>query len=98
MTRSLIAIAGVFGLAFLVYDAIQYPWWSPLFSAHILECTLGLTCHLAVLWILAILILRRLWVIPFFLQLFCDAVRWRHYLGAAELGPFWTDDLNPDAD
>ena len=97
MIRALFGIAG-FGLALLAHDAIKYPWWSPLFSAHTFECTWALTCHLFVLWILAILILRRIWVIPFFIQLFFEAVRWRYYQGPACDHVLWSDDFNPDAD
>lgn len=97
MIRALFGIAGA-GLALVVYDAINFPWWSFLFSAYTFECTWALTFHPVVLWILAILILRRIWVIPFFIQLFFEAVRWRYYQGPAYDHPIWPDDFNPDAD
>ena len=97
MIRALFAIAGLFGLALLAFDAIKYPWWSPLFSASTFELAWALTCHPFVLWILAILILRRIWVIHFFIQLFVEAVRWRYYQGPDFDYPIWTDDYNPDA-
>jgi hypothetical protein len=97
MLRALFAAAGVFGVALLVYEAVEYPWWSTLFTESTLEYTRALFHHTVILYILVILILQRLWVPLFLFGMFCQAVRWSHYLGSAEVLPLWTDDLNPDA-
>lgn len=97
MIRSLVATTGLVGLALLVFDAINFPWWSPFFSAYTFERTWVLICNSIVFWILPLLILQRLWVISFFIQLFFEAIRWRIYQGPAYDHPIWTDDFNPDA-
>jgi hypothetical protein len=95
--RALFAAAGVFGVALMVYEAIEYPWWSSLFAQSTLDYTRTLFHHVGILYVLLMLVLHRLWVPPFLLGMFCQAVRWRYYLGSAEVLPLWTDDLNPDA-
>lgn len=93
MIREFFAGLGLGGVALLLYDAVHYPW-SPysLFSEHLFGNSVGNGSI-----VLLVLLFFRLPILLFLLTAFYQAERWRYYLGATEIRPIWTDDLNPDA-
>jgi hypothetical protein len=94
MVRHPFIIAGIVGVALLLYDAVNHPW-SPhsLFSPeHLFGYSLangGL--------VLLVLLFFRLSTLLVLAKEFYQAARWRKYLGPRELRPAWFDDFNPDA-
>jgi hypothetical protein len=94
MIRQLYVIAGICGVALLLYDAVHYPW-----SQHSLfapEHLFGNSPGNGSIFLLVLLVLR-LSVLLLLVKEFYQAVSWRKYLGPNEQRPPWFDDFNFDA-
>ena len=91
--RAFVVIAGLAGIALLLYDAVYFPW-SPysLVSQNLFGNSVGNGSIF-----LFVLLFCRLSRLVFLVTAFCQGLQWEYYLGATEMRPIWTDDFNLDS-